>query len=84
MGTYSDHEQRELDQQSGRELDRIISKTKMAQMALALAKARAYVTPYVKEAITVEFREYSEKTLREIDAALDGTIHSFTRNGSAR
>ena len=62
----------------------ILAAAKMADMALALAKARAYVVNHVEHGVTFDFREFSKQTLREIDAALDGTIHSFTKNGSAR
>ena len=58
---------------------------KMADMALALSKSRAYVVAHIAEcSVLGAEHEGSKKTLREIDAALDGTIHSFTRNGSAR
>ena len=64
----------------------IAVRIKFENMALNLAKARAYVAAYGcgDTVIHPGFRQYSVALLNDIDAALDGTIHSFTRNGSAR
>lgn len=61
------------------------AQAKMASMALALAQARHFVRSYeIDPASSEEFRAHAAQTRVSIDAALDGTIHSFTPNGACR
>lgn len=59
----------------------LTTQAKMADMALALAQARHFVKDRAEyPGLTDGFQEYAQQVLTRIDAALDGTIHSFTPN----
>lgn len=62
-----------------------LANAKMALMALALAQARAFVKHDAEHpAASDGFQDYAKGVLARIDDALDGTIHSFSRNGARR